>query len=345
VLPDEARMQNINDQHIAPAVAREHGNNNDLGLRRRRQIIDVNIRHPDWAMSDNDGSSNDSHDEIEQKVDESMEEILPNLDNNIENENMAESINEPGDINGRNVAPTLLADNPNVLEERKEDVDLNGDERDDVGLHNGVAQLPNIPIEQIAPAPPLLPIPPNVPPRAGANANAAADVEIRVALHEMFGLRGPISSIVRSSFCLILFNFVFIVMCIFAPSSLGSFVHKILYSLTKKISFDVPSEWSSLVSLIGSYMSLIVKYVIHQSSVSTKLLRISDLCNVYSGYLFMVISIFILNFILQWHHRRFGGNAGTQSQLAKTVELLSSVVKIMWLLGFRIFCLPCLMGT
>lgn len=200
----------------------------------------------------------------------------------------------------------------------------------------------------------------------GGGARGAAADDARLALGELAGLRGPLMNIVRGSLWLIAFNLVFIFSFIYCPYYAGNFFHvigtRVIAKLLNVLSVHVESvEWFQLATSMIHYMYTELVAFLMESLNHNKLLRAYDLFFVCLGYsvlvtytlqlIFFIGKAYDFTLFIQSKWNRKGAPIPIPSPfpspkppLLKSLELFAGIIKVMWLLGIRIFFLPCVVG-
>ena len=122
------------------------------------------------------------------------------------------------------------------------------------------------------------------------------DMEINVALDELLGLRGPISSLVRNLLWLLVFNTVYLGFFAFIPKTIGSVVYSNLLNTTF---FD---DAVNLLPLIHTEnettisVKTIVSKINQESNDENTIFRLPDFSAVNLGYLFCAGVVIMLRF-------------------------------------------------
>lgn len=141
-----------------------------------------------------------------------------------------------------------------------------------------------------------------------------ADMEINVALDELLGLRGPISSLVRNLLWLLVFNTIYLFLFAFIPKSLGSVLYSNVLNTTL---FDKALNQLPLIRAENeTTMSVrnMVSMINRQSNEVNTIFRLPAFAAINLGYLFCAGSVIMFRFgwvLCLYLRRNKNGNMDT----------------------------------
>ncbi|CAB9505838.1 ERAD-associated E3 ubiquitin-protein ligase DOA10 [Seminavis robusta] len=115
------------------------------------------------------------------------------------------------------------------------------------------------------------------------------DMEINVALDELLGLRGPLSSLLRNLLWLLVFNTIYLGFFTFVPRTIGSAVYSTLFNTT---AFEkVESENATSLTLVSA-----IALVNDESEKRNTVFQLSDFAAVNLGYFFCAGVVILIRY-------------------------------------------------
>lgn len=176
-----------------------------------------------------------------------------------------------------------------------------------------------------------------------------AEVELHLNIGEIIGIRGTVMTVLKYVYWVVIFNLCCTLVGMFIPTVLGKFA---LY-LTRRF-FSFPLLWATAqLEPLVSYVAIDVSglgALLMQPTNQSKLLRLPDLLVIGTGVTFLGVLIIALNgfraLVLQF--MKFDTRAivpGSWHFVLTVIGALGEILKIGCMLGFRVFCLPCIIGT
>ena len=175
----------------------------------------------------------------------------------------------------------------------------------------------------------------------------AVEVEVHINIAELLDLRGPMFTACRYACWVLIFNLCCMIVGIVAPATIGSFVLYICQPLLRVVE-------QGLTTLAGHpsmppLIPLLVQRLITPTDPNT-ILRLDELLKCAVGFFFVGLLIVVANLcryvLLKWSE--FAAYASTEQALMLSLTVvgaLGEVLKIGVMLGFRIICLPCVIGA
>jgi len=163
--------------------------------------------------------------------------------------------------------------------------------------------------------------------------------EIRIALDELLGLRGPLTSLVRNVLWLLAFNGAYIGLFAFIPYSIGSSI----YSMVKPyLEYAVGYITTSFASSDGLMTALTADFRVVMQ-VTTAVIQVNHMARISIGIVTLVISVLLMGEVVQRVHKFVP--MSTLGYVSEVLQLSRSVLKVGTLLFVRILCLPILLGS
>lgn len=176
-----------------------------------------------------------------------------------------------------------------------------------------------------------------------------AEVEVHLNIGEILGMRGSFKSVLKYVFWVIMFNLSCMVVGILIPAQIGALCLFLTTGVWAALLGQVMTALDSLslhtsVDYVGLFMLLF------QPTEDVKIIRFSELLIVGVGISSLAVVIIILNGfnVVLKHFYTFDTQAivpGTWPYFLTVIGALGEILKIGSMLGFRIFCLPCIIGS
>lgn len=168
------------------------------------------------------------------------------------------------------------------------------------------------------------------------------DVEIRIALHELLGVRGPLMPMLQFLFWLLVFNGCFVFMCVFLPYNVGYKASIVASEIFTGI--VVPRiPWVDMSAFVGDFLASIGT-LMNQLSDTQRVLRIPDLIHLFNGYSIGIVFVLLFNRICKFG-RSFVRVPSVILNFLHDMDWFCDILQITILLLCRIFWLPCIVGV
>ena len=277
---DNGLWQNVQQEILAQPAPLRAGL---AGMNENDDAMHLEDRHAD--LPDGHGENNDS-------------------ENDSEHDDSSDSEYEEG---------TDPLDDANDLADEDEDEDeewmLDPIERDDM-IENDVE-----PRRDVRPGPPNNPIPP--PPFAD-DPEDPVDVGINIALDEILGIRGPLSTVVQNLMWLLAFNAVYLGFFTFAPRVIGiSFLSLFFNNITAPVEID---ENSTFVFNATTNLTLtgVFKAVEYESTRLNTAFRIRDVLTIIGGYMCGALVTILIRGLWVWAKKLrtlYTGRRGREAEI------------------------------
>ena len=177
------------------------------------------------------------------------------------------------------------------------------------------------------------------------------ELEIHLVLDELIGIRAPAGILIRNASWLLVFNGIFVVFFGFMPFIIGSTIYSYLVAPIPTLLMSVfcpnTDEVCKLLTLreVHSFSTLIgiTEKILELSLKSSSIIKIGDLSIIFLGYVTIATTILSVGNLITQCQPYFSRNG--MREIFETIRLITSIVKVGYLLFIRIFCLPVVLGS
>eukprot|EP00977_Amphora_coffeiformis_P013576 scaffold3586_cov164-Amphora_coffeaeformis.AAC.27 len=144
-----------------------------------------------------------------------------------------------------------------------------------------------------------LPAPPNDPPPFDNDPDDPVDVGINIALDEILGVRGPLSTVVQNLMWLLAFNTVYLGFFTFAPRVIGTSILSVGFNMSGPVEIDENSTFVFNATEMMSF-SGIFEAIEYQSANLNTAFRLRDVVTIVAGYLASALVTILVRCLWVW---------------------------------------------